>query len=207
MKHLNGDLLCAIDVETTGLDANKHDMWELAIVPLNSQLSPRKDIMPFHSILRPGRCFLNGEKVLVGDFDPQAIRMNKEPFMLALRDGVEQDEVIDHFERWFEALNLAHGKKITPLGQNYAFDKSFIQKWMGVKHYEQYFHYHYRDTMHVALYLNDVAFFNGEPIPLPKVSLKYLCSQLKITNECAHRAITDAVTEAEVYKRLISLAR
>lgn len=207
MKHLNGDLLCAIDVETTGLDPDKHEMWEIAVVPLDSQLRPRQDILPFHAMIRTGRCYLNEEKVLVGEFDPAAIRMNKEPFMLALREGLDGDEVIDHFERWFDALRLAHGKRIVPLGQNYAFDKSFIIKWMGPKHYEHFFHYHYRDTMHVALFLNDVAFMNGEPAPLPKVSLKYLCSQLKIKNECAHRAITDAATEAEVYKRLINLAR
>jgi len=204
MKHLNGDLICAIDLETTGLDPNKNEAYEIAVIPLDSQLKPRRDIIPFHLIMRPGRCWIeNGQ--LVGEFEAEAVKMNKETFMLALREGIDTDEAIDHFERWFDSLNLAHGKRIIPLGQNYAFDKSFLQAWMGVKHYEYFFHYHYRDTMHVALFLNDLAWFNGEPIPLPKVSLRYLCSQLKVRNDKPHSAIADAMAEAEIYRQLIHL--
>jgi len=200
MKHLNGDLVCAVDVETTGLDARKYDVYEVAVVPLDSQLKPRSDILPFHVVMKPGRCWIGEGGSLTGEFQSDAVQLNKETFTMALRSGADPEESCEGFERWFENLHLAEGKRIVPLGQNYAFDKAFMIEWLGALHYEHFFHYHYRDTMHVALFLNDLAWFNGNEIPFPKVSLGYLCSQLKIKNEKAHSALADAQAEAEVYR-------
>ena len=46
MIHLNGNILCAVDVETTGLEVGFHEIWQIAVLPLDSNIKPNKDILP-----------------------------------------------------------------------------------------------------------------------------------------------------------------
>ena len=61
LVHLNGDLLCAVDCETTGLNCKEHDIIQVCVLPLDSQIQPLKEIngkqlLPFcpdHNSLPP----------------------------------------------------------------------------------------------------------------------------------------------------------
>ena len=53
MKHWNGHQLCAIDTETTGLEAGYHEIVEIAIIPLDSEIKPRTDVLPFNIFIKP----------------------------------------------------------------------------------------------------------------------------------------------------------
>src|SRR5690348_12661029 len=55
MVHLNGNLLCAVDVETTGLDPTKNDIIQLCILPLDSQIKPSQTVRPFVIEMVPKR--------------------------------------------------------------------------------------------------------------------------------------------------------
>ena len=57
MQHLNGNLLCAVDIETTGLEPNYHEIWQLCVLPLDSNIDPLKkigerSILPFYMDLK-----------------------------------------------------------------------------------------------------------------------------------------------------------
>lgn len=198
MNHLNGHLLCAIDIETTGLDHHKHEIYELAIVPLNTHLDPHPKMIPFDIIIKPEN---------TDDIDWEGMKKtgNTKEVVHACEKGMDKWVAIDALMEWFARLYLPEKKLIVPLAQNWAgIDKIFIQEWLGRLTYEQIFHYHYRDTMTASLYLNDRADNHVEQIPFPKVNLQYLISQLKIeTYGRSHTALEDCLNVAKVYKRLL----
>lgn len=198
MEHWNNKMCCVIDTETTGLDPNFHEIIQIAVVPLTSNFEILRGVLPFHVNLKPEY----PERA-----DPQALSVNKRVMTEIIDRGMDKFKALDLFDDWFHKLEIKMNKygnpnKIMPLGQNYGFDKSFIQAWMGVETYNNYFDYHYRDTMHAALYLNDRAGAHAEKVPFPKVNLQYLATTLKIESDRAHDALEDCLTTAKVYKQL-----
>jgi hypothetical protein len=112
---------------------------------------------------------------------------------------------VELFDQWFNQLGLPFRKLIVPLGHNYSFDKDFIIDWLGgIVSYNNYFHGHVRDSMSAALFINDVAEWQSENIPHPKVNLSYLCSCLGVQLLQKHDALADALASAECYKRLMA---
>lgn len=200
MQHWNGCQMIAIDTETTGLDPTFHEIVQIAMLPLDSNLKPREDVVPFYMTLKPEY----PERI-----DPRALKINNlKPADLVL-DGIDKDKATVLLQEWIDKLKLPYTKygnrmKIIPLGQNFSFDKAFIIAWLGVDLYSEIFHYHHRDTMHTAAFLNDRAGWHAERVPFPKINLTYLCNLLNIRRERAHDALEDAAATAELYRKLIS---
>lgn len=192
MTHLNGNLLCAIDVETTGFIAGHHDLIQVAVLPLDSEIKPLKSVLPFFMELQPK----------YGNIDKEAAAVNKLNVAELILRSLDAYKVADLFVEWVGKIGLPVGRKLVPLAHNWQFDKGFVQDWLGPETFNSIFHYHYRDSMIAALYLNDRADFHVEKIPLSKVSLAWCCSQLGVHNEKAHDALSDCVATAEVYRRL-----
>lgn len=196
LVNLNGNLLCSIDTETTGLEAGYHDIIQIAIIPLDNNLDPNKLVMPFIMDIKPKRPE-NATK--------EAMRVNKRNLADIIINGIEPFKAADMFEEWFLKLQLSYGKKIAPLGQNYQFDQGFIKDWLGIETYNQFFDYHYRDTMLTAQFLNDRATFHNEKPPFAKVNLTYLASSLDIDNTGAHDAVKDTLMVAQIYRRMMNI--
>lgn len=192
--HLNGNILCAIDVETTGLRAGYHDIFQICILPLDSNFKPSKTVLPFYTEMLPRR---------PENTDPKAISLNKTEYAQLLINGLDSDRVADLLIEWFDKLPLPIKKNIIPLAHNWVFDRGFILDWLGHETFEHIFAPMYRDTMVAASYDNDRADFHVTQIPFPKVNLKYLCSQLKVENQRHHDALADCVATAEVYRRMV----
>jgi DNA polymerase III epsilon subunit-like protein len=186
--------MCVIDTETTGLDPMIHEIIQVCVLPLDSNLQPIKDILPFNVLLRPEKPHLANS---------QAMKIHGISIEQLNKIGIDKFKALDMFDEWWDKLNLPVYKKIAPLGQNWPFDAAFLKQWMGNESFNQYFHYHFRDTCSTALFLNDYAAFHAEAVPFPKVNLKYLCSQLKIENLRAHSAVSDCVATAEVYRQMV----
>ena len=194
--HLNGDIIAVIDCETTGLKPGYHDLIQVCILPLDSELNPSKKIMPFYQHIKATR----PENV-----DPSALEVNKIDFFKLQQTAFDAMRVADLFDAWFQKLNLPLNKKIQPLAQNWPFDRPFLIDWLGSAAFESYFDRRYRDTMPVALYYNDVADLFNEPYPFPKCSLKYLASTLKIDYTGAHDSMQDCLITAQAYKKMLSM--
>lgn len=201
MQHWNGNQLCAIDVETTGLDSHHHEICQICILPLDSNIEPRKDILPFYMKLQPWY----PERV-----DDEAMKKNKLSLADLTLKGFDKDKAIDMLYEWIEKLGLPYTpggfrKQMVPLGQNYAFDLRFLQAWIGISMYNELFNYHFKDTMIAAGYLNDRAAMHSEKVPFSKVSLSWLCNQYNIDNTGAHDALQDCLRTAKVYKEMIKI--
>ena len=198
MQHWNGNHLCVIDTETTGLDVDWHEMIQLCILPLDSNLNPRTDVVPFYVNMIPDY----PERASKG-----AMRKNKLKIPELVKSGFDRVKVIDMLDDWIQSLgmpvtNYGRAKCVIPLGHNYAFDRSFIMQWLGRELYDQWFYYHFRDTMIYANCINDKAAMHAEKVPFSKTGLQYLCSTLKIKTEKAHDGLSDCI--AQVYKHLVS---
>lgn len=196
MIHLNGNLLCAVDVETTGLNFREHDVIQIAILPLDCNIKPLRTL-PFYVNMKPKR---------PENIDYKAMTVTKLSLVNLINNSIDPWTAVDLFEEWFHRLNLPVGKKIAPLAHNWPFDRMFIEDWLGgPKNFEAFFFHQYRDSMAAALYLNDRAEQHLDKIPVPKVSLDYCCSVFDIKNQKAHDALQDCLTTAEVYRRMVMM--
>lgn len=199
MVHWNGHQLCAIDCETTGLDPKRHELVQICILPLDSNIRPRKDVLPFYIELLPD----HPERA-----DPAAMRINRLKFAELAQRGHDREKAKDLLSEWIDKLglpstNFGRRKQILPLGQNYSFDMGFIMAWLGFEQYYDHFRSSIRDTQRVADYLNDRAGMHAEKVPFNKTKLGWLANQLNVHHENAHDALSDCVTTAEIYRKML----
>jgi len=195
LVHLNGNLLAAIDLETTGLKAGYHEPIQIAVVPLNSDIRPLEGVRPFYTTIRPEYPERQGAAGYV-----HGLKM--EDLILHSPDaGKVQDLLVE----WWENLDLPFGKTLIPLAHNWAFESKFLQAWMGVELSSALFHGHARDAMLFALSMNDKSAFLGVPPPFPKVGLGSICKHFNIINPGPHDALCDAIAEAECYRAMLTM--
>jgi DNA polymerase III epsilon subunit-like protein len=209
MIHFNGNLVASIDVETTGFIPGTHDVVQVAVLILNSELLPDKRVMPFYMEMRPKR---------PENIEQAAMHISRLNLAKLMQRAVDPFDAADYFDDWFEDLKkktkrhpplLPEGKKLIPLAQNWVFDRGFIIDWLGPASFDSFFHPWYRDTLPVAQYLNDNYARKPEcqtfehKVPFPKANLGYICSQLKVKNEKAHDALQDVIATAECYRRMV----
>ena len=194
LVHLNSNMLCAIDCETTGPIAGHHDLIQVCIFPLDSELKPYKKVTPFYMELQPRRPHL---------CSPEHEVYSREKVCHAMISGMDADKSADLFDEWYKKLRLPDNKRISPLAHDWVHDCAFVCDWLGQLSFDRYFDARYRDTMTAALFENDRADFLGEPCPYPKVDLTYLASTLKIEFDRRHDPLSDCVTTAEVYRQMI----
>jgi DNA polymerase III epsilon subunit-like protein len=209
MKHLNNNILCVVDTETTGLIAGHHDIIEVCVLPLNSMLEPDPNIIPFHADLRPKRpenIDLAALKIQPRHYviDMDDVAQNKDKIIDATLKGLDAYDAAELFVDWVQRLNLRDYKRIMPLAHNWVFDRAFLIDWLGLQTFENSFDPRYRDVMSMSLYDNDVADWRGEEHPYPKNNLQYICSQLKVKRERIHTALDDCVHTAQAYKKMVS---
>lgn len=198
LAHLNGDLLCAVDIETTGLDHELHDIYEIAIVPVDGEFR-RAKCQWLDLLIRPIRI----ENI---DWDGVYKCKNPKRIRKAIEEGFHPDAAIALLERWFQDRNLGT-KKIAPIGSNYAFEARFLRQFLGSLNYESMFNdSQIRDTMVIARAFQDLHDFrcaSWEHL-FPKVGLSYLANVLKVERDYGkeHTAISDAAITVDVLRRI-----
>jgi DNA polymerase III epsilon subunit-like protein len=192
MLHLNGNLLCAIDCETTGLYVGTHEICEICILPLDGDLKVRRDVIPFNLFIKPEK-----------DVNVDSLAVSQTTLFEIIQKGMDKYEAADLFQEWYDKLKLPEFKRISPLAHNWPFDREFIREWLGVKCFEQTIDGRFRDTMSTALAINDLYDRKNEMIPYPKVKLSYIASCLKLDYDRVHNALDDCVLTAKVYRELL----
>jgi DNA polymerase III epsilon subunit-like protein len=188
-----------IDIETTGLDPAWNEIVQIAIVPLDSNCQVRQDVSVFYINIKPEA----PERA-----DPEAMKVNKLNLADLVMNGHDCEKAKDLLIEWVGTLGLPYTKfgnrkKLIPLGQNYSFDKGFIEQWLGHALYSDLFHYHYRDTQIAAAYLNDYAAMHAEKVPFSKTGLSWLAKKFNVTNTNHHDALNDCRVTAEIYRQLL----
>ena len=194
--HLNGHMLAAVDVECTGRMPGYHEIIQIGIQPLDSHCNPLKDVSPFYFHIKPE----HPERA-----EPKATAVHNLDIDWLCLHAPDKWQVADWLDEWWTNLKLPHRKTIVPIAQNWQYEAGFLKDWLGIESFNQFFYWAARDTMLIAIYLNDLAYSRGQPTPFPQVGLTSLCNKFGIINENPHDALADARAEAAVYKHLIEM--
>jgi DNA polymerase III epsilon subunit-like protein len=193
-SHLNGSLLCAVDVETTGCMPGYHEIIQIAIVPLDSNIEPIDSLRPFYMTISPQ---------YPDRLDKEAFSKHKLDISVLAQQSLDSTRVADLFDEWFQRLNLPYKKSLVPLAHNWVFEAGFLKAWLGLTGFNSYWHPHPRDTMQMAIAANDRAYMRGDKLPYERVALKSLCHYFNIKLEHAHDALHDALATAKVFQNLL----
>lgn len=196
--HLDGNVLAAVDVETSGKQPGYHEVVQIGIQVLDGQLNPHTDFKRpvFYLDIKPNfpeRC------------DDMATQIHGLDTKYLLNHATESDLAADLLLEWYEELELPFGKTLIPLAHAWASDSAWLKAWIGVEATGVIFHSHARDTLAFACLLNDKAAYRGEEAPFKYLSLKYICEVLGIKHEKSHDALADAVMTAEAYKLMLQM--
>jgi len=195
MKSLNRNLLCAVDVETTGKRAGYHEIIQIAVQPLDDKFTPSKKHRVFYTELKPEY----PERA-----ERKALEINGMSLNYLHKFGVPQETAIDMFIDWFKSLGLPGNRSIIPLAHNWPFDYSHINAWLGPELMEAMFSPHYRDTMELAILASDVICEMGFSSLFRQYNLASLCRHFDIFHDLkAHDALGDALATAKIYPQLL----
>ena len=170
--------LAFIDIETTGLNVLMHEIIEIGCIITTPDLGV---IEEFELKIKPEH---------IDNADPVSLK-------------------VSHYDEseWIFAYSLAEAMKIFSakvagnimVGQNVAFDSSFLDYAFAKTKIENKMHYHKLDTISIAW-----AKLHRDP-SLEHFSLREMCIRFGIKNERAHTALSDARATLELYKKLMEL--
>lgn len=208
--HLSGHILAVVDVETTHSEplqivCKEHGVFtsyeyeggeviQLAIQPINTEFEPY--LTPYYTNIRPE---------LPNNVNWDAMRAHGIDMMDLLAHAPARDKALQVLDRWVESLDLPCGRAIIPIAHNWVFENKFLNQFLGPARFAKVFHYKPRDTMQMAMYLQDRAARLCMKQPFSSVGLHSLCKHFGIINEHAHNALSDCIAEAKLFKKLIEL--
>jgi len=170
--------LAFIDIETTGLNMIEHEIIEIGCVIADQKLNVLEE---FELKIKPEH---------IENADKTALKIN-------------------HYnkEDWEAGYSLEDAMKIFSekvkdcimIGQNVAFDSSFIEYSLAKLKSANTMHYHKLDTISITW-----AKLHKKP-DLDRFSLREMCKLFGIENKNPHSALSDARATFELYKKLMSL--
>lgn len=195
---LQGSMLVAVDVETTGLDCSIHEIYQIALIALDYDYKPREDVRPFSMSMR----IESPETINFAELSRAGIKRDK--LELHTLHGVDQINGVDLLLKWVDTLGLAPNRRLCPVAQNWPFDRGFIDAWLGKELFNSLFHPHYRDLIPACQVINDIYFMKGDQPPFRDgCNLAALCKYFSVEQIAKHEALNDAAATAEVYRRFI----
>ena len=176
--------LAFIDTETTGLDPERHEIIELAVI-IAKQVE-REGKGPKIEIIE--QCEWKIKPKHIERADETALRINgynEVDWMFA----VDREKAMEEFAKKTQSCMF--------VSHNLVFDYAFVMKAFEETGVDNRMHYAKLDTI-------SIAFARLYDAPLAdKFSLGALCTLLKVENSKAHTALADTRALVEVYKKLM----
>jgi len=200
-KESRMNVICAVDIETTGLDPLRDEILQLAIVPLDLRNS-HKDSAKF------ANCELRKPlNIRIKALMPE--RMSAEARKITGLDPCEGLDVLDAMQAVNDWLRENNIEKIIPVGHNYTkFDGPFLRNSQAVN-YDEVFSHHELDTLIIARFANKLCEFRRMEKRFSCLKLMNLAADLRVsqTDACSkpHDALSDATIAGEIFFKLLEL--
>lgn len=198
LLNLNGNLLCAAEIITTGSRPGFHDIIQICLLPINASWEIHKAILPFFMDVAPKR----PDNV---NFDDLPKKVNRQRVFDSVTNGIEAYRAADLLQSWFDKIQFKFGKRISILAYDWNHKKQFLIDWLTPTKFEEYFDYRYRDPLPVSLYCNDVYDRRVSMLPFPKVHFAYLCSQTKTEHDGTVDCLSRCKYLIELYQRMLKV--
>jgi DNA polymerase-3 subunit epsilon len=178
-------VLAFLDVETTGLDPQRHEVIQIGVV-LAKQIEREGNVGPAIEKIDEFEIKIKPERL--EDAEEDALRINgysEADWMFApdLKNAMD-----------FVSKKLAGTVQVS---HNLTFDSAFIEKSFERAGLENPMLRYKLDTISIAF----ARLYNRRDV---KYSLRYLCDLFQIKNENAHTALADARALYEVYKKMMN---
>ncbi len=196
MKHWNGNVMAAIDTETTGLNPDRDEIIQFSLIAVGSNLKRNPHYEAIDVFLTPEHPI----EFYRGNPD---IKVAMPSIEKAIRYGIPPVQAAGLLNLWYERHKECGLRGIIPLAHNWPFDSMFIRRWLGHKNFEYIFSPLYRDPLSITCFLNDIACIQAQPYPFPKHDLSYLGSQCGFERFTTHDSFEDCKLTLAVFERAV----
>jgi len=186
----------SIDLETTGLDHESHEIIQIGAVCADIVLDDStnqfvvKEVGNFSSLIKP---------VFTNNISKEAMKVN----CLAKQDldvAPSSHTVRGDFIEWWE--EVLGGEKMLVLGQNYGgFDKPFLEKFLQI-FYDRMFDYHNIDTWSESELLQRLGII-PEGVKLSLESVTEHFDEVRLS----HSALSDAYSALHLRCKFMNILR
>ena len=202
------NVICAVDIETTGLDPSQDEILQLAIVPLDLRNSHQNSADFANCELRSP---LN---IRIKALNPE--RMSAEAQKITGLDPYEGLNALDAKKAVNDWLRENNIEKVIPVGHNYTkFDGPFLRNSQAVI-YDEVFSHHELDTLIIARFANKLCEIRKGEKRFLSLKLMDLAAGLGIlsrpgrdsqTDACSkpHDALSDATIAGEIFFKLFEM--
>lgn len=186
--------LCYIDVETTGLNANKHAIIQLAfIIEIDGKVKQRGSYR-----INP-KTYNKAREIEQAALDANGITREQ------LATFEDSGEAFIKFQQTLEKF-ISVGEKLTFVAYNSPFDIKFIQAWFmdngRGNDYGRYFTYKDLDVFALVKYL----VYAGPLRELPNHKLSEVCKHFDIAFD-AHDAVADIEATRDLHLELMNFIK
>lgn len=178
--------LAILDLETSGVNPQKHSILEIGIIPLDDN-KPK-----FHCYVRP-------HHIAWSDFAKQNFQKFADRWMA---EAVPEQEALHRLDHYL--ANTFPGKKLTLIGHNVGFDVSFLKKLANDSNLEEI-----PGLSHRAIDTHTLLFLLNLKGKLPDRALTsdgaFRHFEIEVPEELRHTALGDAAATKELFKKVIAL--
>lgn len=178
--------IAAIDVETTGLDAKRCAITQIAILPIINGVKGE----PFVSYVRPHE----GASI-----SEEALKIQKKTYEEVM-SYPPAEEVMEELLKWLDE----NGNIFYLLGQNVKFDRDFLYNFFTRMGRHTDYIIRFRPDLICTLTMART-YFEGKRNKPEKMNLGSLCKFFNISLENAHDALDDIKATVELYYSLEAL--
>lgn len=175
MKNLNTIKLAMVDIESTGLNIDQHEIIELAALVYDQE--SQQIVQEWETKIAPSH---------IETADPQALKINK----YAENPGAYTTSLNSALIKFNSVV-----RDCICVGQSIHFDLSFIEKAMRENNIKPLYHRRHIDTM-------SLFWFTALKNNMSNISLQDICNHYSVSNVGAHSALADCRRTFEIYKRL-----
>ncbi|MHA1952495.1 MAG: 3'-5' exonuclease [Candidatus Heimdallarchaeaceae archaeon] len=176
----------AFDVETTGLDPEKHEILQLGAILLDDDLkridSGQMKLMPKHWERA------DKEALIINKVDPSTW----EPTHKSTKEAL--NKLHSFVNKYFPP-----SEKLIPLGHNVSFDLDFLRSLYKEEEKMWIYHYHKIDTINWAMLWGKVT-----KTPIKSYKLCDICELFNIKLDNAHDAMSDVKATVEIARFCIN---